>query len=496
MADKRRDSGEWYPGGRVMARPDVAPAQVQINVSWSEIHGKPDFSEIAALGAADTLGTVKQTMNTVVNKLKTSVLIICAGMATVCAAVAPQFAALDDIPGNRQIMTNTQEYVDAKVGAVPVAGNYAVVSNAAMSAVQPDALTNAVTQGWWSEWTQTPSGPYHWQVLYSQSNGKWGYFDPSFGSVTNWTLEADANATSLTFGRIEDVIYTVTRNRIAGPVPTKTSDLANDTGYVTETITNGLVTSSITNGLVPLASLAPSVAAVVTNAVEVWSEWTFSGNANPNNLYTMTEYDIGGGLYAYVLYEDGTQIDTIGGLQGEQTSIDFPVSGITATRQRITRNALGLVTANDLAALAGAGTTPQTVTNIVRDLSIDLPSAASLATNAADHAVATADTTYLRYDALTNVNQSVQYVTNAPGGILSIAIPSGTAATKDWIVYAFFDAETELSLPGSASWWAADAAVTNAIPSNTVTVLYFTQITGDNYMLSRQELAPVGGGAQ
>ncbi|MBR3223419.1 MAG: hypothetical protein IKF72_14465 [Kiritimatiellae bacterium] len=144
--DTRTDPGQYYPGGRVMVRPDVAPPQVQINVSWSEIHGKPNFSEIAALGAADTLGTVKQTMNTVVNKLKTSVLIICAGMATVCAAVAPQFAALDDIPGNRQIMTNTQEYVDAKVGAVPVAGNYAVVSNAAMSALQPSATNGLITK--------------------------------------------------------------------------------------------------------------------------------------------------------------------------------------------------------------------------------------------------------------------------------------------------------------------------------------------------------------
>ena len=163
--DERRDPGEFYPGGRVMVRPDVAPPQMQVR--WSDIQGKPDLSDVAELGEEATRGEMKQTMNTVINKLKTSLLI--GALFVVGSAVAdvePLFAKADDIPGNQQIMTNTQEYVDAKVAGIPepdfstsnetlvatieatapAPGNYAAVSNAAMSAVQPAELV-AATNG-------------------------------------------------------------------------------------------------------------------------------------------------------------------------------------------------------------------------------------------------------------------------------------------------------------------------------------------------------------
>lgn len=53
-----------------MVRPDVAPEQIQVNVSWSEVTGKPDFSDIAALGATDSVGNVKTTVNKIVNLMK------------------------------------------------------------------------------------------------------------------------------------------------------------------------------------------------------------------------------------------------------------------------------------------------------------------------------------------------------------------------------------------------------------------------------------------
>ena len=117
---------------------------------------------------------------------------------------------------------------------------------------------------------------------------------------------------------------------------------------------------------VPLASLAPSVAAVVTNAVEVWSEWTILSYG----------VEIGGRLY-YVdntwYYENEYGEYYLPVFPEDATSLVWNIGddSYTATRQRIARNALGLVTTNDLAAaMSGAGTSPQTVTNIVRDLSL------------------------------------------------------------------------------------------------------------------------------
>lgn len=104
-------------------------------------------------------------------------------------------------------------------------------------------------------------------------------------------------------------------------------------------------------------------------------------------------------------------------------------------------------------------------------------------------AIEGADTSYQRFDVATNVNQSVQYVTNALGGVLSVEIPA-SGSTKDWVMYCLFGSETAIRLP-SATWWLADAAHTNAIPANQPTVLYFTQVTDGIYMMSRQELTTI-----
>ena len=66
--DFRRDPGEYYPGGRVIARGDTAPGQVV--VKWSDIQNKPNFSDIATLEAADSVGKVKTTVNKIVDKMK------------------------------------------------------------------------------------------------------------------------------------------------------------------------------------------------------------------------------------------------------------------------------------------------------------------------------------------------------------------------------------------------------------------------------------------
>lgn len=139
--DTRTDPGQYYPGGRIMVRPDVAPDQGRV-IRWGDIQGKPDFSDVAALVAADSLGKVKETMNTVVNKMKTSMLILFA-VGSALADVAPLYTTPNVMPGDAPIMTNTQAYIDAKVAGVPAAGNYAAVSNAAMNAATRSDLVAA-----------------------------------------------------------------------------------------------------------------------------------------------------------------------------------------------------------------------------------------------------------------------------------------------------------------------------------------------------------------
>ena len=111
------------------------------------------------------------------------------------------------------------------------------------------------------------------------------------------------------------------------------------------------------------------------------------------------------------------------------------------------------------------------------------------ATNAANYAVSIADTSYARFVTLTNVNQSVQFVTLSENDTtLSIELPA-TGETKDWIVYVLAATNTVLSLP-PATWYMTDTANTNAIPAG-MTAFYFSQMATGIYMLGRQELEPV-----
>lgn len=137
---------------------------------------------------------------------------------------------------------------------------------------------------------------------------------------------------------------------------------------------------------------------------------------------------------------------------------------------------------NGLASAAALRVVAQNVTNMI-------VAATASATNYTDSAIATADTSYPRFTAPTNLNQSVQCLTTAPGGVLSVKIPTN-GETKDWIVYAYFGVETPLVLP-PAIWWMADEAYTNAIPSNAPTALYFSQVADGIFTLSRQELKSV-----
>ena len=136
--DTRTDPGQYYPGGRIMVRPDVAPPQAKVN--WSDIEGKPDFSDIAELEAADSVDSVKTAVNKIVDKMTTAVIVLLCGL---CAALsAPAATMLNFMSGTNEVYT-AAETDAAIVRLAPAPGNYAAVSNAAMSAVQPGELVAA-----------------------------------------------------------------------------------------------------------------------------------------------------------------------------------------------------------------------------------------------------------------------------------------------------------------------------------------------------------------
>ena len=107
------------------------------------------------------------------------------------------------------------------------------------------------------------------------------------------------------------------------------------------------------------------------------------------------------------------------------------------------------------------------------------------------HQIETLDTSYRHFNEPTNINQTVQFVTNAPNNVLEIQIPIGDDSTKDWIVYAFFPTNVQISIPNNIFWFSSKDSVTNEIAANTMTAFYFTQIADGAYVVSRSSMTPL-----
>ena len=99
-----------------------------------------------------------------------------------------------------------------------------------------------IEAGWWSEWDVSPSDvELRWTDNPAESIIGWS---PYKNGVEWGSAKGDADSSSLSWaeGSEASEYITATRYRVAAPIPDKVSQLANDSGYVTKSVTNGLAT--------------------------------------------------------------------------------------------------------------------------------------------------------------------------------------------------------------------------------------------------------------
>lgn len=210
----------------------------------------------------------------------------------------------------------------------------------------------------------------------------------------------------------------------------------------------------------------------MTNSTIVgYTEWRYTGNTSPNAVYSITMTASASGGYDFTLNDtvSVTELGTVTTNILNPTMLVYENAGITASRDEIRRNKNGFAYNSDVQALRIE------MTNEVQTLRTD---------------VENMDTSYFRFDGLTNVNQSVQYIVPASGQTtLEIKIPE-SGITKDWVIYVNTNDQQPLTLVlPPANYWVTDETVTNDI--TTATALYFSQVTDNTFSLGRKEFVPV-----
>ena len=108
MGDKRTDSGQYYPGGRVIARPGTAPQQVV--VQWSDVQGKPQVAPLPERYREDDM---KGKINEIASKFATALAVALVGW-TAFAGVTVHKARMGSLWNDEQIVTNVTYSAEAE----------------------------------------------------------------------------------------------------------------------------------------------------------------------------------------------------------------------------------------------------------------------------------------------------------------------------------------------------------------------------------------------
>ena len=180
MRDKRRDSGEYYPGGRVIARPGTTPQQVV--VQWSDVQGKP---QIAPLPERYKDSDMKTKINEIAAKFATAVAVALVGWSAIAGLVVHK-APKASIYNDDEIVTNVifdasdlpapdystgnAQLVETVRASVPVVmdGSKAVTTNASGQICLPLHFTIPAEIAAWSSKTT-----YHVGDVVKQSGRYW-----------------------------------------------------------------------------------------------------------------------------------------------------------------------------------------------------------------------------------------------------------------------------------------------------------------------------------
>ena len=262
----------------------------------------------------------------------------------------------------------------------------------------------------------------------------------SFGATSSFGALVDTNGAA------------VTNETALGDIDMAASNMGDLSNYMA----TGIVAEA-TN------SLSTDLKLFVTNTIVVgYTDWTYTGDISSSATYSiiMTEHQGGGGLYDFTLY-DPLQVGVVTTNELNPTVLVFIFNtsqSITATREEIRRDANGRALYSDV----------QQLRTYVDDM----------------------DTSYQRYTGITNKNQSVQYIcTDANTTELEILMPD-SGITKDWLVYILPMADLNIVLP-PANYWVANESVTNSVPADTPTALYFTQIDNNTFSIGRKEFIPI-----
>jgi hypothetical protein len=221
---------------------------------------------------------------------------------------------------------------------------------------------------------------------------------------------------------------------------------------------------------------------------EKFSVWSFSGSGvDPSVSYSVyiSENESSSTGYVATLSDDIYNLEDAEVQNEDVRQIEFVDYNIIATR---TENPILGYTLGDQTDKPLQPKGDYATTNLVNERIYDIQLEVSERPTMSE--VMSLDMSYRHFGEVTNVNQSVQVVTNVQNGILAIDVPTGDDATKDWIVYAFLDTAAALSLPQNVLWYASKSDTTNEIPANVLTAFYFSQISGNAYTFARKQMTP------